>query len=90
MNKTINLVMDNFITRGWLENLNFKPFNSFDWMEFSGCESPVPFRAETTIKILGKPFNVSVILDGNTVAVFSPEYEYGDIASCGNINALPY
>lgn len=68
------------ITREFLKSLNFKPFSKSMWDAFSGCESPVPFYAETDQYL--------VILDGPVCDVFD---EAGDsVACCEDIRELPF
>lgn len=69
------------ITREFLQALTWKPFDRMMWEGFAGCNSPVPFYAETSEDIL-------VVLDGNFCEVFNADGEV--LASCEDVTQLPY
>lgn len=68
------------ITREFLKTLQFKPFCRSMWFAFAGCESPIPFYAETD--------NLLVILDGQICHVLDENGD--DVDFCENICDLPY
>ena len=53
--------------REFVQNLNFKPFDSAMWSGFSGCESAVPFYAETD--------ELLFIIDGSALVVYDENCE---------------
>lgn len=57
--------MTEIVTRKFIQNLDWKPFDSGMWSGFAGCTSPVPFYAEKD--------DVLYILDGVTLGIYFGE-----------------
>lgn len=70
------------ITRDLLASLTFRPFTKSDWYGFQGCESPIPFIAETP--------EFTVIIDGDYAELYIHDDEFGAIDTCESIRALSY
>ena len=59
------------ITREFLESVSFSPFNENVWEAFSGCESAFP--------LIGEKDGLTIIVDGNMIAVYSEEFSDGGV-----------
>ena len=70
------------VTREFLANLNWKPFDKSMWYGFAGCTSPVPFYAEQD--------DVLYILDGVTLCIYFGNQENDDYEMIQDVTAFPY
>lgn len=55
-------MMTETVTREFVQNLDWKRFDSLMWSAFSGCASPVPFYAEKD--------DILYILDGVALGIY--------------------
>ena len=85
MNK---ILIEPIITKRFLKTLDFTFFDKTDYELYGECKHPLPLVAISTVKLLGKEFDVTVIIDGDECELYVDGYNEGAFEYCKNVKEL--